>query len=61
MFEFLEDEDAGAFAHDEAVAIRVKGSRGALGFVVAGAHGPHGAKAADAQGDDGGLGCRRRT
>ena len=55
VIEFLEHEDAGALAHDEAVALLVEGAGGALGLVVASAHGLHGAEAADAQRDDGGL------
>ena len=35
-FEGFEDEDAGALADDEAVAVGVEGPAGALGLVVAG-------------------------
>ena len=52
MFQFFEHDDACAFAHDEAVAFLVEGARGAFGVVVARAHGPHRAKAADADGHD---------
>ena len=37
VLEFLDDDDAGAFAHDEAVAVLVEGPRGAFRLVVAGA------------------------
>ena len=55
VFQFLEHEDARAFAHDKAVAVLVERARGVLGIVVARAHGAHGAKAADADGNDGGF------
>ena len=53
VFQFLQHDDARAFAHDEAVAFLVEGARGAFGIVVARAHGFHRAKAADADGHDG--------
>ncbi len=56
VLEFLEDEDACAFTHDEAITFGVEGTRGVFGVIVAGAHGFHGAEAADAEGDDSGFG-----
>ena len=35
MFQLFEDDDAGALAHDEAVAVAVIGTRGLFGRVVA--------------------------
>ena len=46
--ELFEDEDAGAFADDEAVAVLVEGAAGVGGVVVAGGEGLHGGEAADA-------------
>ena len=57
VLQFFEHEHARALAHDEAVAFPVKRARGAGGVVVAGAERLHGAEAADADGDDGGLGA----
>src|SRR5208282_411246 len=57
MFQFFEDEDACAFAHDEAVAVSVPGAAGAGGVVVAGGEGAHGGESADAHGSDGGFGA----
>jgi hypothetical protein len=53
VFQFLQHDDARAFAHDEAVAVLVERARGVFGIVVARAHGLHRAKAADADGHDG--------
>ena len=47
--ELFEDEDAGAFADDEAVAVLVEGAAGVGGVVVAGGESLHGGEA-----------CRRR-
>ena len=55
--ELLENEDAGAFAADEAVAILVKGAAGVGGVVVAGGEGLHGSEAADRERRDGSLGA----
>ena len=55
-FQFLEDDDARALTHDEAVAILVEGAARARGLVVAGRQGAHGGKATDAHRRDGGLG-----
>lgn len=38
----LEDEDAGAFAEHEAIAVRGEGARSRCGLVVAGRQGAHG-------------------
>ena len=46
--ELFEDEDAGAFADDEAVAVLVEGAAGVGGVVVAGGEGLHGGEPADA-------------
>src|SRR3546814_14847453 len=43
----LEHEDAGAVAHDEAVAVAVPGARGLLRLVVAGGQRLHRAEAAE--------------
>ena len=53
VLQFLDDDDAGAFAHDEAVAVLVEGTRGVFRIVVARAQGAHGGKTAHAEGDDG--------
>ncbi len=53
VFQFLDDDDAGAFAHDEAVPFLVKGPRGAFRIAIARAQRPHGGKTAHAQGDAG--------
>ena len=57
MLQLFQDEDAGAFADDEAVAVLVPGAAGALGLVIAGGERAHGGKTADAHGSDGGLGA----
>ena len=57
VLEGLEHDDAGAFAHDEAVAPGVEWPGGVLGIVVAPAHGPHAVEAAHGDGVDGGLGA----
>src|ERR1035437_2507853 len=57
MLEFFEDEDAGAFAHDEAVAILVPGTAGAGGVVIARGKCAHGGESAYAHGSDGGFGA----
>ena len=57
MLEFFENQDAGAFAHDEAVAILVPGTAGASGVVVARGKCAHGGESANAHGSDGGLGA----
>src|SRR5690606_21491874 len=43
----LEHQDAGAVAHDEAVALAVPGTRGLFRLVVAGGQGLHRAEAAE--------------
>ena len=53
--ELFEDEDAGAFADDKAVAVLVEGAGGVRGVVVAGGEGLHGSEAADAHRRDGSL------
>ena len=55
VLERFEDEDAGAFTDDEAVALGVKGAAGALGLVIARGEGFHGRETADAHGGDGGF------
>ena len=57
--EFFEDEDAGALADHEAVAVFVEGAAGVGGVVVAGGERLHGGEPADAHGGDGGLGAAR--
>ena len=56
-FQVFEDEDARAFADDEAVAVFVKGAAGVFGVVVAGGKRAHGGESADSHGSDGGLGA----
>src|SRR5690606_8214085 len=51
----FEDDDAGPFGQDEAVAVAIEGSRGSLGIVVAGGEGLHAGKARQAHGSGGGL------
>ncbi len=55
--ELFEDEDAGAFADDEAVAVLVEGAAGVGGVVVASGESSHGGESGDAEGSDGGLGA----
>src|SRR5580658_2224575 len=57
MLEFFEHQDAGAFAHDEAVAIFVPGTAGAGGVVIASGKRAHGGKSAHAHGSDRGFGA----
>ncbi len=50
---FLEHQYAGAFAHDETVAVLVIGARSPLGRIIeAGGQGPAGHEAGDAEGAD---------
>ncbi len=53
----LQDQDAGALADDEAVALGVERAAGALRLVVAGGQRPHGGEAAHAHRGDGGFGA----
>ena len=55
MFQFFQDEDAGAFADDEAIAIFVEGTAGVRGIVIARGKRAHGGETADAHGGDGGF------
>jgi hypothetical protein len=55
VFALFDDEDAGAFADDEAVAIGVPGAGGGCGVVVAGGEGAHGGESGDGEGSDGGF------
>jgi hypothetical protein len=55
VLERFEDEDAGAFADDEAVALGVERTAGALGLVIARGERFHGRETADAHGGDGGF------
>src|SRR5260370_41801283 len=52
MLEFFEYQNAGAFAHHEAVAILVPGTAGASGVVVASGECAHGGESADAHGSN---------
>ena len=56
-FERFENQHAGAFADDEAVALGVEGAAGALGFVIARGERAHGGESADAHGSDGRFGA----
>ena len=53
----FEDEDASAFAADEAVTVLVPGTAGVGGVVVASGEGLHGGETTDTHGGDGGLGA----
>ncbi|MCU1249468.1 MAG: uncharacterized protein JWQ49_2497 [Edaphobacter sp.] len=55
--ELFEDENACAFADDEAVAILVPGAAGVGGVVVARGEGAHGGEACYSERSDGGLGA----
>src|SRR5450759_796756 len=57
MLEFFENQDAGAFAHHEAVAVLVPGTAGASGVVIASGKRAHGGESADAHGSNGGFGA----
>lgn len=57
VFEFFDDDDSCAFAHDEAVAVFVEGAGCVFGVVVsAGGKGLHVGEAGEAHGEDGGFG-----
>src|ERR1700724_1233490 len=53
MFEFFENQDAGAFAHYEAIAVPVPWTAGASGVVVASGKSAHGGESADTHGSNG--------
>src|SRR5208283_5628399 len=53
VLQFLQDQNAGALAHDEAIAIFVPGTAGASRIVVARGKRAHGGESADAHGSDG--------
>ena len=55
--QLLQNENAGAFTHDESVAVLVPGTAGALRFVVARGQRPHGGESADAHRRDGRFGA----
>ncbi len=55
IFELFQDQNAGALAHHEAVALGVPGTGSFLGFVIALRKSAHGRKPADAHGRDAGL------
>ena len=55
MLQFFQDQNAGAFTHDEAVAILVPGTAGASRIVVAGGKRAHSSESAYAHGSDGGF------
>jgi hypothetical protein len=55
VLQFLQHQEARAFAHHETVAFQVKRARGAFRLGVAGAHGAHRAKSADAHRHNRGL------
>src|SRR5436190_1971940 len=52
MLKLLKHNNAGAFAHDEAIATNIEGPRSFFGVLVARAHCFHRAKAADAKRND---------
>ena len=56
VFQFLQDEDAGTFAHHETVAAGAEGARCTCRVVVASGEGVHGGEAAHAAGPDGSFG-----
>ena len=55
VLQLLQNYDAAAFPHDEAVAVAVKRPGGALGIIIAGAQGAHGAESAQTQRDNRGF------
>ena len=55
VLQLLDDHDAGTFAHDKTIPAAVKGTGGAVGFVIPGGQGFHIAKAGVAHGKDGGF------
>ena len=57
VFKGFQHNDAGAFAHDKAVAPGVERPGGVLWIVVASAHGFHAVEAAHGDGVDGGFGA----
>ena len=59
VFQFFQNQNARAFAHDKSVTIFVERTRGVFGIVVARAHRAHGAKSADADGNNRRFGTAR--
>src|ERR1700730_19303837 len=59
MLEFFENQDAGAFAHHEAIAVLVPRTAGASGIVIGSRKRAHGGESSDAHGSDGGFGASR--
>ena len=55
VLEFFQDQQAGAFAENKAVAVAIEGSAGFFGIVVALGQGAHGGKGAQADGRKRGL------
>ena len=55
VLEFLDHHHSCALAHDEAVAVAIEGSRGALRFIVPRAQCFHCRKSTEADRDDGGF------
>jgi hypothetical protein len=56
VLQFLENQDGSAFPHHKPIPVTIKRATGALGFVIARAHGPHLGEAAHSEGNDGGFG-----
>jgi len=57
MLPLFENQDTGAFAHHEAVAVLVPGTAGASGVVIASGERAHGSESAHAHGRNGGFGA----
>src|SRR5882724_10308749 len=57
VFEFLDHDDAGAFAHDETVTVAIEWAGSALRFIIASAQSFHRSKPGQTNRDDGGLGA----
>lgn len=55
VFEFLDHQDAGTFAHDEAITADIERTGGALWLIVAGAEGFHVAETAKTAGENAGF------
>ena len=61
MFVLFEDDDAGAFADDETIALLVPGAAGLMRLVVAGGKSAHRRKPADTHRGNAKLHSRRRS
>ena len=55
VFKLFEDEDAGAFPNDEAVALRIPRTTGFVGLIITSGKSTHGGESTDPHGGDAGT------